>query len=68
MNAKIVYKDRMDIHFMAESETEITPELAKKAQIDLGYPVMGYSFYSFQAYAPLTGFYTATWLCSASCD
>lgn len=68
MNAKIVYKNRHDIHFFAESDTEITPELAKQAQADLGYMVAGYSFYSFQAYTPLTGFYTATWQCSASCD
>ena len=68
MNTKIVYKTLHDIHFLAESETEITPELAKQAQNELGYAVAGYSFYSFQAYTPLTGLYTATWLCSASCD
>lgn len=70
MNNEIVGRRVRDsIYFMAHSSSEITPELAKKAQADLGYMPQGYGFYDFRVECdPVLFRYKATWKCQASCD
>lgn len=60
---------RDSVHFMAESSSEITPEIAKEAQTKLGYMPAGYGFDGFKVVRDAILLrYKATWTCSASCD
>jgi len=55
------------IYFETISMSKITPEMAKKEQSKLGFPVEGYGFEEFKITESGSGF-KATWRCQASCD
>lgn len=68
METKIIQKDKNNIYFSATNSSEITPQMAKDAQRDIGYMVAGYGFYNFRTEVTREGNALATWMCAASCD